>query len=142
MCFTLRDAPDKHRGVFREWSLKISSFMVSPNADLQKHSMLAKTDFAEWDKRHVFSYQQRWIKTFHIRFQSPVWLDQLTLFLKGIVHFEINVCYVLSYLKGIQDVGVSAVVSILIFLVFQSYNGGLWSPPQKACTEKSRLNMI
>jgi len=25
---------------------------------------------------------------------------------KGIVHFEINCCYVLAYLKGIQDVGV------------------------------------
>jgi len=25
---------------------------------------------------------------------------------KGIVHFEINFCYVLAYLKGIQDVGV------------------------------------
>jgi len=68
---------------------------------------------------------------------------------KGIVHFEINVCYVLAYLKGIQDVGVfvSAVVSILKFLgqtvlVCQSYNAGLWSPPQRARTEKSRLNMI
>ena len=57
--------------------------------------------------------------------------------LKGIVHFEINVWYVLAYLKGIQDVGVffPAVVSILIFLgqtvlVCQSYNAGLWSPPQ------------
>jgi len=65
------------------------------------------------------------------------------------VHFEINFWYVLSYLKGIQDVGVfaSAVVSILIFLgqtvgVYQSYNGGLWSPPQRVCTEKSKLNMI
>jgi len=38
--------------------------------------------------------------------------------LKGTAHFEINVLYVLSYLKGIQDVGVfvSTVVSILIFL--------------------------
>jgi len=27
-------------------------------------------------------------------------------------------------------------------LVCQSYNGGLWSPPQRACTEKSNLNMI
>jgi len=68
---------------------------------------------------------------------------------KGIVHFEINVWYVLSYLKGIQDVGffVFAVFSILMFLgqtvlVYQSYNGGLWSPPQRACTEKSKLNMI
>jgi len=69
--------------------------------------------------------------------------------LKGIVHFEINFWYVLAYLKGIQDVCifVSTVVSILIFLgqtviVCQSYNGGLWSPPQRACTEKSKLNMI
>jgi len=68
---------------------------------------------------------------------------------KGIVYFEIDFWYVSAYLKGIQDVGVfvSAVVSILIFLgqtvhFYQSYNGGLWSPPQRACTEKSRLNMI
>jgi len=60
-----------------------------------------------------------------------------------------NVWYVLAYLKGIQDVGVfvSAIVSILIFLgqtvlACESYNGGLWSPPQRACTEKSKLNMI
>jgi len=57
--------------------------------------------------------------------------------------------YVLAYLKGIQDAGVfvSTVVSILIFLgqtvlVCHSYNEGLWSPPQIACTEKSKLNMI
>jgi len=69
--------------------------------------------------------------------------------LKGIVHFEINFLDVLAYLKGIQDVGVfvSTVFSILIFLgqtvlECQSYNGGLWSPPQRACTEKSELNMI
>jgi len=69
--------------------------------------------------------------------------------LKGIVHFEIHFWYVLAYLKGIRDVGVfvSAVVSNLIFLgqtvlVCQSYNAGLWSPPQRACTEKSKLNMI
>jgi len=69
--------------------------------------------------------------------------------MKGTVHFEINFWYVLAYLKGIQDVGVfvSAVFSILIFLgqtvlVSQSYNGSLWSPPQRACTEKSKLNMI
>jgi len=68
---------------------------------------------------------------------------------KGIVHFEIIVWYVLAYLKGIQDVGVLiyTVGSILIFLgqtvlVRQSYNGGLWSPPQRSCTEKSKLNMI
>jgi len=37
---------------------------------------------------------------------------------KGIVHFEINFWYVLSYLKGNQDVDVFvyAVFSILIFL--------------------------
>jgi len=69
--------------------------------------------------------------------------------LKGIVHFKINFWYVLAYLKDIQDVGVfaSTVVSILIFfvqtvVVCQSYNGGLWGPPQRACTEKSKLNMI
>ena len=63
-------------------------------------------------------------------------------YVKGIVHFEINFWYVLAYLKGIQDVGVffSAVVSILIFLgqtvlVCQSYNAGLWSLSQRACTE-------
>jgi len=67
---------------------------------------------------------------------------------KGIVHFDINVWYVLSYLKGIQDLGVFffTVFSMLIFLgqtvlLCQSYNGGVWSPPQRACTEKSRLNM-
>jgi len=66
--------------------------------------------------------------------------------LKG---FGINFWYVLAYFKGIQDVGVfvSAIVSIFIFLgqtvcVYQSYNGGLWGPPQRACTEKSKLNMI
>jgi len=65
--------------------------------------------------------------------------------LKG-VHFEINFLNVLAYLKGIQYVGVCfrSIVSILIFLgrVCQSYYGGLWSPPQRACTEKSKLNMI
>jgi len=70
------------------------------------------------------------------------------LWIKGIVHFEINFWYVLAYLKGIQDVGVfvSIVVSILTFfgqtVVCQSYNAGLWSPPQRASTEKSKLNMI
>jgi len=64
---------------------------------------------------------------------------------KWIVHFEIQFWYVLAYLKGIQDVGVfvSAVVSILIFLdltvlVCQSFNAGLWLPPQRACIEKSK----
>jgi len=63
--------------------------------------------------------------------------------------FEMIFWYVSAYLKGIKAVGVfiSAVFSILIFLgqtvrVCQSYNGGLWSPPQRACTEKSKLNMI
>jgi len=62
------------------------------------------------------------------------------------VHFEINFWYVLAYLMSIQDVVVfvSAVVSFLIFLgqtvlVCQSYNAGLWSPPQRACTEKSKI---
>jgi len=38
--------------------------------------------------------------------------------LQGIVHFEIDFWYVLSYIKGIQDVGIidSAVFSILMFL--------------------------
>jgi len=27
-------------------------------------------------------------------------------------------------------------------LVCQSYNGGIWGPPQRASTEKSKLNMI
>jgi len=68
------------------------------------------------------------------------------LLFKGIVHFEIHFWYVLAYLKGIQDVGVT-VFSILINLgqtvrVYHSYHGGLWSPPKRACTEKSKLNMI
>jgi len=69
--------------------------------------------------------------------------------LKGIVHLEINFWYILAHLKGIQDVVVfvSTVFSILIFLgqtvlVCQSYNAGLWAPPQTACAEKSKLNMI
>ncbi len=45
-------------------------------------------------------------------------LDELTL--KGIVHFEIKIWYLLAYPKGIQDVGVffffSSVDPILIFL--------------------------
>jgi len=50
---------------------------------------------------------------------SCIWkIDSFKSFIKGIVHFEINFWHVLSYLKGIQDVGVfvSAVVSILTFL--------------------------
>jgi len=69
--------------------------------------------------------------------------------LKHVVHFEIIFWYVLAYLKGIQDVGVfiSTVFSILTFfdqtvLVCQSYNGDIWGSPQRACTEKSKLNMI
>jgi len=65
------------------------------------------------------------------------WVKHLFKTIKGIVHFEINFWYVLAYLKGIQDVGVfvSTVVLIWIFLgqtvvVYQSYNAGLWSPPQ------------
>jgi len=71
---------------------------------------------------------------------------------KGIVDFEIIFWYVLAYLKGIHDVVgvfVSTVFSIWIFLgqtVCQSYNGGVWGPPmgppQRACTEKSKLKMI
>jgi len=68
---------------------------------------------------------------------------------KGIVHFEINFWYVLAYLKRIQDVGVyvSTEFSILIFLgqtvvVCQSYNESQWGFSKRACTEKSKLNMI
>jgi len=57
-----------------------------------------------------------------------------------------NFSYVLAYLKGIQDVFVfvSTVVSILIFLgqtirVYQSYNGGLWSPPQKSMQREVQI---
>jgi len=67
---------------------------------------------------------------------------------KEIVYFEISFRYILSYLEGIQDVGVfvSTVFSIWIFLgqivlVCQLYNGGLWSPPQRACTEKFKYHM-
>jgi len=78
---------------------------------------------------------------------GTVHLSNIPNALKGIVHFEINFWYVLAYLKGIQDAGVSTVVSILIFLgqticVYQSYNGGLWGPPKRVCTEKTKLNMI
>jgi len=66
---------------------------------------------------------------------------------KGIVHFEIDSWYVLSYLKGIQDIGVLVytVFSILIFLgqtilVCQSWRSMV--TPQRAYTEKSKLNMI
>jgi len=63
--------------------------------------------------------------------------------IKGIVYFEINFWYVLAYLKGIQDVGVSILIFLgQTFLVCHSYNGGIWSPPQRACTGKSKLNMI
>jgi len=46
-----------------------------------------------------------------------------------------------------KETYIPAVVSILIFLgqtvrVYQSFNGGLWSPPQRACTEKSKWNMV
>jgi len=42
---------------------------------------------------------------------------------------------------GIQDIGVfvSAVVTVR---VYQSYNGGLWSPPQRACTENYMTSII
>jgi len=76
---------------------------------------------------------------------------------KGLVQFEIN--FKSAYLKGIQDVGVfvSTVFSILTFfgqtgVVCQSYFRSnrcclsvIWcrgGPPQRACTEKSKLNMI
>jgi len=79
---------------------------------------------------------------------SP-FLKRKVILVKGIVHSEINFWHVLAYLKGIQDAGVfaSTVFSTSIFLgqtilVCQSYHAGLWSPPQKACTEKSKLNMI
>jgi len=67
--------------------------------------------------------------------------------IKGIVHFEINFRYVLAYLRGIRDVGVfvSTGFSVLIFLgqtVVVCQSAGLWSPPQRAWTEKSKLNMI
>jgi len=58
------------------------------------------------------------------------------MYIKGIVRFEINFWNVFAHLKGIQDVFSRTV------LVCQSYNGGLWSPPQRACTGKSKLNMI
>jgi len=64
----------------------------------------------------------------------------------GKLKFEI-IFDVLVYLKGIQDVGVFvSTFSILIFLgqtvlVCQSY-GSPWASPKRACTEKSRLNMI
>jgi len=68
---------------------------------------------------------------------------------KGIVHLEINFWYVLPYLKDIQDVGVfvSTLFLILTFfgqtgLVYQSYNGVLGGPPQRACTKKWKWNMI
>jgi len=65
---------------------------------------------------------------------------------KGIVHFEINFWYVLAYLKGIQNVSVfvSTAFSILTFfgqtvVVCQSYNGGLWSPPQRAIQREVQI---
>jgi len=85
------------------------------------------------------------IYLFKLTYLHITFLGELSF--KEIVHFEMNFCYVLAYLKGIRDVGVfvSAVFSILIFLgqtICQSYNGGLWGPPQSACTEKPKLNMI
>jgi len=66
--------------------------------------------------------------------------------IKGIVHFEINFWYVLAYLKGIQDVGFlfSTVFSILIFLgqTILVCQVEVYGPPQRACTEKFKLNMI
>jgi len=63
-------------------------------------------------------------------------------------HFENNFWYVLAYLKGIQAVCLCfhSIFNFDIFsqtvLVCQSYNAGLWPPPQRACTDKSKLNMI
>jgi len=62
----------------------------------------------------------------HILLRKP----NKMIFIKGIVHFEINFWYVLAYLKDIQDVVfVSTVFSILTFfsqtvVVYQSYTGG------------------
>jgi len=101
-------------------------------------------------KKRTEHFVQRFSKTvpvFLCKYNLYMWF--IFFFFKGTVHFEINFWYVLVYLEGIQDVDVfvSAVVSILTFLgqtvlVYRSYNGGLWSPPQRACTEKSKLNMI
>jgi len=53
---------------------------------------------------------------------------------------------ILAYLQGIQDVGVlfPQYFQFWHFLVkpFLSVNGGLWGLPQRACSEKSKLNMI
>jgi len=40
--------------------------------------------------------------------------------IKGIVHFEINLWYVLAYLKGIQDVGVFVSAVFFNFDIFRS----------------------
>jgi len=68
---------------------------------------------------------------------------------KGIVNFEIHFWYVLAYLKGIHNVGVfvSTVFSIFIFLgqtvvVFQSYNGGLWSIKHDLMTRKRKYTLM
>jgi len=113
-----------------------------PKLIVSLENMARKTTL---DSIHLFnvispSTTCSWIKAFvdsGTTFQST---NQIN-FVKGIVHFEINFWYVLAYLMGIQDVGifVSAVVSISVISVI---NGGLWSPPQRACTEKSKLNMI
>jgi len=42
------------------------------------------------------------------------------LIIKGIVHFETNFWYVLSYLKGFQDVGVFVSLFIFNFDIFRS----------------------
>jgi len=93
----------------------------------------------------MLTYYTLMVKCYHLKdiFVKIQQLCYTAVILKGIVHLEINFWYVLAYLKGIQDVGVfvSTVFSILIFLgqtllVCQSYNGGLWGPPQRECTEK------
>jgi len=69
--------------------------------------------------------------------------DTDTLTLKGIVHFEIKFWYVLAYLKGIQDVGVFVSTVFLVKpLLSISHTLEAKGVHQKACTEKSKLNMI
>jgi len=96
---------------------------------------------------HVCSKYTTYITSLKILY-NPCRIVSTPKCLKRIVHFEINFWYVLSYLKGVGvGVFVSTVFSILTFFgqtgfVYQSYNAGLGGPPQRACTEKSKLNMI
>jgi len=129
------------------WTLKMIAFL--------KFNFVIKC-YNGWEicsYHSLVNWNWLWLALFR-GVQSRSWratvLQRLALTcLKGIVHFEINFWYVLAYLKGIQDVGVfvSTVFSLLIFLgqtvlVCQSYNAGIWDPPQRACTEKSKLNVI